>query len=88
VLFLELTLGPEKKRRVFKHPSAHVPRSLPPGPVEIADLTAREVVLRDGLRQRLAVLTFRPRKRHQVLHRRLGRDPTAADVLLDRKRQG
>jgi len=84
VLFLELTLSPEKKRWVFKHPSAHVPRPLPPGSVQIAHLAAREVVLRDRLRQGLAVLTLRPRQRHQVLHRRLGRDETRADVLLHR----
>ncbi len=87
MLFLELTLHAQEELRVFDDPPAHVPRSLTPSAVQLAHLAAREVVRRDRLRQRLAVLTLRTRQGYQVLHRRLGRDKTPADVLLDRDGQ-
>lgn len=87
MLFLELTLRAQKELRVFDDPPAHVPRSLTPSAVQLAYLAARAVVLRDRLGERLAVLTLRTRQGHQVLHRRLGRDMTRADVLLHRDGQ-
>jgi hypothetical protein len=66
---------------------AYVPGSISPGLVQIADLAAREVVLRDGFGQGLAVLSTRPCHGHQVLHRRLGRDASSTDVLLHRPRK-
>jgi len=83
VLILELTLSTQEELRALQDPPAHVPRSVAPGLVQITDLAAREVVLRDGLGQDLAVLPLRPGQRHQVLHRGLGRNAPGADVLLD-----
>ena len=84
MLLLELTLRPQKKLGVLQDTPAHFPRSFSPGPVQVRDLAAREVMLRNGLRQDLAVLPLRPRQRHQVLDRRLSRNAPGADVLLDR----
>jgi hypothetical protein len=64
VRFLELTLSAEEKLRALQDPPAHVPRSVAPRPVQITDLAAREVVLRDGLGQDLAVLPLAPGQRH------------------------
>lgn len=85
--FLELTLSAEEKLRTRKDTLPHVPRSVSPCLVQISDLAAREVVLRDRFGERLAVLALRAGQRHQVLHRRLGRDAPGADVFLDRLRQ-
>ena len=84
---LKLTLSAEKKLRTRKDTLLHVPRSISPCLVQIADLTAREVVPRDRVGQRLAGLALRPGQRHQVLHRGLGRDAPGADVFLDSLRQ-
>ena len=84
MLLLELTLSTEKKLRLFQDTPAHISRSFSPGAVQVRDLAAREVVLRDGLRQDLAVLPLCACQRHQVLDRRLGRNAPGTDVLLDR----
>jgi hypothetical protein len=83
VRFLELTLSAEKELRTRKDALPHIPRSVSPCLVQITDLATREVVLRDCLGQHLTVLAFRAGQRHQVLHRRLGRDAPGADVFLD-----
>lgn len=84
VLFLEFPLRPKEKSRIFQDAPAHIPRSFSPGPVQVRDLATRELVLRNGLRQDLAVLPLRASQRHQALDRRLGRNASGADVLLDR----
>lgn len=84
VLFLELALRPKEKSRIFQNAPAHIPRSFSPGPVQVTDFAAGELVLRNGLRQDLAVLSLRASQRHQVLDRRLGRNAPGADLLLDR----
>lgn len=81
---LELTLRPKEKSRIFQDAPAHVPRSFSPGPVQVTDFAAREVMLRNGLRQDLAVLPLCARQRYQALDRRLGWNASGADVLLDR----
>jgi hypothetical protein len=83
VCFFKLTLSAEEKLRALQDPPAHVSRSIAPGLVQLADLAAREVVLRNRFGQDLAVFPLRAGQRHQVLHRRLGGDAPGADVLLD-----
>jgi hypothetical protein len=84
---LELTLGAEEELRILKDAPLHVRRAVSPGPVQVRDLAALQVVLRDGLGQQKAVVSSRPRHGHQVLHRRLGRDTTRTDVRLYSKRK-
>ena len=85
--FLKLTLSAEEEFRTRKDTLLHVSRSVSPCPVQIADVAAREVVLRNRIGQHLAVLALRAGEGHQVLHRRLGRDAPGADVFLDWLRQ-
>ena len=86
-LLRHLPPGLEIKARARQQPLAGHHGSAPPGGVELTDLTGAQVKLGDGARQPLAVRTVGARHRHQVLHRRVWRNPPLPDQLLHRLRQ-
>jgi hypothetical protein len=77
----------QKQLRLAHHPLAHLAAAFAPRSVQLGHLASAELQWGDRLSQALAVCGAGARHGHQVLHRGVGADAPAADLLLDRRRQ-
>lgn len=84
---LQLALDLQIQPRVLDQALADLRRRVAPGGIQRGDLAALELVLDEPFTEPLTRLGVDTRQRHQGLHRRLGRDLPAADLLLDRRWQ-
>jgi hypothetical protein len=82
-----LTPSLQKQRRLLDQPSSHLPASVPPGVVQLADVPIAQLQWGYRLDQLLAVLSVGARHWHQVLPGCVGTDPPSPHLLLHHIRQ-
>lgn len=75
--------GAQEKPRVCEQALAHRGAGLHKGAAQLGDLAAAQLGLDDRRGQAQTVLAAAARDRHQVAHRRMGGQLTAAHLLLD-----
>jgi hypothetical protein len=80
----ELLQKAQSSVRLGEQPRPTLFAGLQPGGVEGLALRVGELVAHQGPGQLLTGLRVGARQRHQDLHRRLGPDPSLADLLLNR----
>lgn len=87
LLLLQLALDLQVQPRILDQALANLRRRVAPGGIQRGDLAALELLLGDRLREAFTRLAVDARQRHQRPHRRLRRDLSAPDPLLDRRRE-
>ncbi len=77
----------QKQFRLGQNPRTGQASGVAPGVVEIGGLARRPMLLREDLRQALALLGIDARRRRQIAHGNLRGDVAVAHLLLDRFRK-